>query len=233
MVNLTIEITLESDTSFGRGDGVAGLVDSEIRHDEDGLPTISGRGIKGLLVNECANLIFALEKQGKEKRWIEAANRLYGGPGETKDEVGRLQVGSGRQAPDLVYMIHRDVVGKDLSREAVLDSLTGIRRQTAIDPESGAPLEESLRAIRVALRGLVFYAPLDFTGGEPDEDQLALLAACTLALRRAGTGRRRGRGKVRVRLTDTELLENNFSPRPDQTYELFRPFKQEVNPCMP
>jgi hypothetical protein len=55
--------------------------------------------------------------------------------------------------------------------------------------------------MRVVLRGTTFVAPLGLAR-EPDADTLALLAACVLALRRGGTGRNRGRGRLQVELCD-------------------------------
>lgn len=45
----SIKIKLLSDTTFGRGDGVAGLVDQEVEHDQYGFPFLRGRTLKGLL----------------------------------------------------------------------------------------------------------------------------------------------------------------------------------------
>lgn len=52
-----MKIQLLSDTTFGRGDGVAGLIDQEVEHDADGFPYLRGRTLKGLLSEECDNLI--------------------------------------------------------------------------------------------------------------------------------------------------------------------------------
>ena len=73
--------------------------------------------------------------------------------------------------------------------------------QTAMDPESGAPKKETLRTMRVILRGTPFRARLEFVQ-EPIADETALLAACVKALRRAGTGRNRGRGRLKAQLLD-------------------------------
>ena len=54
MPELMLQITLVSQATFGRGDGVAGLVDIEVLHDEMGLPFLHGRSLKGLLMATCA-----------------------------------------------------------------------------------------------------------------------------------------------------------------------------------
>ena len=70
--------------------------------------------------------------------------------------------------------------------DEVLDLFTAIRTQTAID-ENGVVRENSLRRIRVILRETVFKSELFFTE-KPRVSDLALLAACVKAFRRAGTG---------------------------------------------
>lgn len=73
-----------------------------------------------------------------------------------------------------------------------------------------------MRTMRVILRGTVFRAPLDFVV-EPHPNDLALLAACVKALRRAGTGRNRGRGRMQA-----ELLGENDHPVTDALFAEFR-----------
>jgi hypothetical protein len=215
----TLEITLESETAFSMGAGVSGMVDSEIQQVESGLPFISGRTIKGLLVNECSEILYAL---GDMKKWKDAAQSLFGSRGDM-DVQSNLSIGDATLAPDLVYHLLRD----KLTRQEVLDALTGIRYQTAMN-EKGAPKDESLRAIRTLISGLTFYAP--FTLPEDDPDAQALLAACALSLRRAGLGRNRGKGKIKVQITVRPLDPEKFATTQSQnlTTDWFKHFKQEV-----
>ena len=69
-------IRLISDTAFGRGDGVPGIVDAEVQHDEMGCPFLAGRTLKGLLREECVNLLYALTQADKADPWWAAAQRL-------------------------------------------------------------------------------------------------------------------------------------------------------------
>src|SRR5690606_38318748 len=92
---MRLRIELLSDSAFGRGDGVAGLVDSEVEHDtRTGLPFIKGRTVKGLLVEACADLLYALKIQGNsdEEVYKQAARKLFGVPGSTLEDTGCLHV---------------------------------------------------------------------------------------------------------------------------------------------
>jgi hypothetical protein len=198
---------LLSDTTFGRGDGVAGLIDQEVEHDPYGFPYLRGRTLKGLLSEECDNLIAVLSPDNIRKYWEKVACDLFGKPGSTLETISQMHVGDACLPEDLrqavAYQIKEE---KKLTRVDILESLTTIRRQTAIDPKTGTPDESSLRSSRVVLRDLEFTADLRFET-KPGDDALVLLVVGTLALRRVGSGRNRGRGYVQCKLFDSEEKE--------------------------
>jgi hypothetical protein len=195
-----LRFVLESDATFGQGDGVAGLVDTEVQHDEHGCPYLGGRTLKGLLVSGCAEILAALHETVRS-RYEQSAQRLFGNPGSTLEDKALLSIGNAQLPTDLRSAIAADIERKHIKREEVLESLTALRRQTAVD-ESGVPKPHSLRTMRVILRKTPFEAVLYFTE-EPTEDDLALLAASVKAFRRAGTGLTRGRGRLTAELLDT------------------------------
>lgn len=217
---------LLSDATFGRGEGVAGLVDQEIEHDDYGLPFLRGRTLKGLLNEECAGILYALEQQGIDRtRWNQSAQRLFGGPGSGLEDDALLRVGPARLPADLRRSIRAavDAPNSRLTPTDILESLTTIRAQTAVDEETGVPAEGSLRAMRVVVRQAPFEALLTFVHDDPEGD-LPLLAACILALRRAGTGRNRGRGRLQAGLH----VDDNGRSGADITREQFDRFAREV-----
>ena len=220
MSTYIFKIKLLSDTTFGRGDGVAGLVDQEVEHDRYGFPYLRGRTLKGLLSEECDNLIAVLPDDNQRQHWQEVANCLFGVPGSTLESQAKLHVGDACLPDDLRKAIAKQLDSEQdkkrrnpsykpaLTSTDILESLTTIRRQTAIDPADGAPTEHSLRSARVILRELPFESKLLFKtelkkDSEDDRDILALLAVGTLALRRMGSGRNRGRGHVQCSLHDS------------------------------
>jgi hypothetical protein len=197
MMYLTLQ--LKSDATFGAGSGVPGLVDIEIEQDDSGCPFLGGRALKGLLLEEWSNIRYAIGD--KASYWNDAATRLYGNIGAMSAGYSNMHVGSATLPPDLLAILHNNVKQKRLSREDVLGSLTDIRRQTSIDTATGIPQHGSLRSMRVLLHDTPLIAFLGFDTS-PSADELALLAACVLGVRRAGTGRNRGRGQVTMLLHD-------------------------------
>src|SRR5260370_9556872 len=96
MRRLQLSLRLESDTTFGRGEGLAGLVDEEIEYDvATGLPFVRGRTLKGLLVEECANLLFALQTADSPalSALEAAAERLFVRPGSNLESAAWLHFG--------------------------------------------------------------------------------------------------------------------------------------------
>ena len=224
-----LTITLHSDATFGRGEGVAGLVDVEIEHDQHGLPYISGRTLKGLLVEECANLRYAVDGKLRatstgQPTLDELAAWLFGVSGATRgDSLGLLHIGAAGLPPDLRTAI---LAERRLTPQQVLASLTTIRRQTSIDAQDGAPEAASLRTMRALVRGTTLLARLDFAQA-PDERALALLAACALGVRRGGSGRNRGRGRLSMLLHPA--IPDDYG---DATFTqaCFKRFATEVQP---
>jgi CRISPR-associated protein Csx10 len=164
----------------------AGDVDSETET-VNGVPVLRGKSLKGLLVEETANLLTALETQ--PGAWYEAATRLYGISGRTQG-VLRLEDG-------WIFGLPRSGEAEELREN--FEAVTTVRRQTAIDYETGAAEKHSLRSARLLRSGLTFVNKV--TTSEPlGPRECGLLAAAVSALRRAGLSRNRGWGEVRTRL---------------------------------
>lgn len=221
-----LQIKLLSDTTFGRGDGVAGLIDQEVEHDVAGFPYLRGRTLKGLLSEACDNLI-ALPAVA-DRRWNVVLKRLFGYSGSTIESAAGWHIGNAELAIDLRAPITRLMTQHEAEKDRlaklpleeraaaaaslvpavlpsqVLEAMTTIRRQTAIDAVTGLPDQGSLRSMRVIIRGRVFWSVLEPTSRQVQDDELALLAAGCAALRHIGAGRNRGRGHVACCLWDAQ-----------------------------
>jgi len=162
--------------------------------------------------------------QNKDRKFNRAARHLFGSPGSTDSDKAILHISDARLPADLRKAVASQVDKEDgvntLHPEQVLNSLTAIRRQTAIN-KYGAPKKKSLRAMRVILRKTPFEAELTFNQ-DPSDMDLPLLAACIKAFRRAGTGRNRGRGELAAGLcnkTGADVTDEYFAVFKDQVME--------------
>jgi len=218
MTQYQIQLKLLSDTTFSRGDGVAGLLDREVEHDEYGLPYLHGRTLKGLLGEEADNLLDAMRLIDKDaaNKWRKTRDNLFG-TGGSDEKVGANVHYSPAQLPaDLRETVQKtmEAEGNRLTRQDVLESLTSVRRQTAVNGD-GLPHDGSLRSMRVIVRQTTFISKLHCSK-MLDAKEIALLSAAVMALRRAGTGRNRGRGHLQADLLDAE--GNSLLP---QGYKIF------------
>ena len=216
-MKLFLEIELLSDASFGRGDGLSNVVDAEIEHDPStGCPFIKGRSIKGLLVEECANLLFSIEKISKKEgeKYSRVAAKLFGVPGSSAEGDGTISF-SDACLPALLRVEIADAIAQNhITAQQVLESLTDVRSLTSINYETGAPQNNSLRSIRVLLHSVPLTSTI-YTAGDLEDTEKSLLSACVMSLRRGGSGRNRGRGKLNCRLMendDKELTTQYFDP---------------------
>jgi len=212
---LYLKLKLLSDAAFGRGDGLVGVVDSEVQHDTYGCPYFHGRTLRGVLEEECANILYALQIQGEED-WQPAALALFGRPGSTDQDKALLRIGDACLPKNLREAIEASVKREEVTPQQVLASLTTIRRQTAMDVKTEAPKKKFLRATRLILRETWFESELVLEE-KAHPKSLPLLAACVKALRRAGSDRNRGRGELMAWLCDaagkdiTQVYFNQFT----------------------
>jgi hypothetical protein len=175
---------------------------------------MAGRTVKGVLGAEVADLLAALSVADPEHdvTWQKAAQRLFGVRGAGLQGAALMHVGDAQLPEDLRSLVAADISAGRLTPRDVLAIFTEIRNQTAMDV-NGAPRSETLRALRVIVRGRTFEAPLTFDA-DPSAEELALLAACVKALRRVGVGRTRGLGNVKVTLCDADgedITEAHFA----------------------
>ncbi|MDK2903757.1 MAG: hypothetical protein PWQ93_1676, partial [Clostridiales bacterium] len=175
---------------------------------------ISGRTLKGLLVEACADIMESLKMMGKEVPWQKSAARLFGKAGSTASEESILHIGHAKLPDDLRRAIIREWVTADgNSPSKILNTMTSVRYQTAVDDVKQVAEANTLRSERIILKGIYFEALLAFSE-KPLSEDLQLLSACIKAFYRAGSGVSRGRGRVKADLLDDDqksILNDHFN----------------------
>ncbi len=191
-----LRIELLSDATFSRGEGTAGVVDTDVERDKLGMPFIGGKTVRGLLRDSWLSMFPHFPS-------LEPAAERVLGRTQALDESCRLRIGDAVLPNPVRTTLRRAALRTEhpLTPRAILDGFTSIRYQTAEDRETGAPDVTTLRSSRVVLRGFAFEASLSWLNGyQPTADDLRLLALCALATRHGGLLRNRGRGHIRVTL---------------------------------
>ncbi len=224
MEQYRLKINLLSDTCFSRGDGKAGYVDQEIKYDRYGMPYIDGRTIKGLTASSCAEVLNAIQKSslGQYEKLYNCAVVLFGLPG-SGTEKGKLRFGRASLPDDLRIAIQKEFAQKTAGlhgqqknlihqelKRSYLEAFTITRCMTAMD-ETGAPLDESLRTVRLIRKNIFFITTIESDQNLEDFEK-GLLAACISVLNRVGSNRNRGNGKISAEIQDAqgEILKDRF-----------------------
>jgi CRISPR-associated protein Csx10 len=204
----TIDFTLKlcSDALFSSGNNVPGQINSDLSLDEFGFPYVGGNRLKGLLSEECANTLSALQSP---RRLENAARRIFGQGG---GRPTRLFHFGNAEIPMATRVGALNLAPSPLTTHDISRFYCRIRRQTSID-ENGVAEPGSLRTMRVLRKGTELVGQITYSGFLLDEDDRALLTICAKALRRGGRLRNRGLGRIQLCLhfSETVNLEAYFA----------------------
>ncbi|MCL6459480.1 MAG: hypothetical protein K6T85_15895, partial [Gorillibacterium sp.] len=203
-----LEIELRSELCAATGEGVVGVIDTEIAQ-EYGLPVIPAKRIKGCLHEVAKELC----DWGVFPRSTMEA--LFGLPGQEKSSALYIQDAHFYKLPNqgIEAIENYDVFLAGLKRQKeitpaqTLDALTSLRTRTAIEDNSGSAKPNSLRTMRVLNKGSVMRCEIQLdTTKEQEDELLEWFEQCAKGLRNMGLGRTRGLGEVRCRIMGMETL---------------------------
>jgi tRNA-dihydrouridine synthase B len=202
----TVQITTKSPLMLGSGTGRGSFIDADITVDENGLPMFPGKRLKGLLKESAVEVLEMLEQSGMhgffDKNIIEIVFGTSTSPAGIK--IGNLYLTDEQNTtyPDikrwLQYLIHENN-HRFINKEMVVNALTEIRQQTAIN-EDGYAEDNSLRTVRVLRIGKKFIGTIECSSKDLKEQIEVLLALACSNLKHAGSGRNRGWGEIECRL---------------------------------
>lgn len=193
-----LTVSFLSEWHCGTGAGKHGGIDRSIALDDEGLPYVPGRTLKGLWRDACERVGYALD-DGRPGDWSRLARRLFGDPAlaAEKGESSRSLVHV-RDAHLPAAWRERLFFGRHEGEADVLvPGLRVTRAGAAISKESGTAEPDHLRLIEFARCGLGVEAA--FQVDAPKHWAIDLLLAAGLQeLTVLGGHRRRGAGRCRV-----------------------------------
>ena len=196
--NGLIRIELMSDMCVSDGSAYNSQIDTDLCSDRYGLPYIPAKRIRGCL-RECA---LELNDWGDE---IDT-DLLFGDKGErSKRAKIRLSNAYLDQYEDYKAFVLNNHGHMLTHPQNVLKAFSYVRTQTSIDYETGVADDASLRAMRVADKGLVFEARV-----QVEEKYYEQLERCCSILRHMGIARTRGFGEVKVTLQEAKDPSENI-----------------------
>ena len=192
MVNRVIRMKLFSDLCPASGDGFAGVVDTDVCFEDNGLPYIPGKRLKGCL-RECGLDILSVHSD-----YESLFGRLFGQTGQAVP--GDLSIGNGRLTG------YQEIIKRlpSIHPSELAEIYTSTRSRTKMENNKAAP--GTLRTVRVLNRVDVFEFPITV-----EANSLGFLSMCVKSLRSMGLNRSRGLGEVQCEIVNVENpLSNNI-----------------------
>ena len=196
-------IKLLSDLCVSDGGVYNSALDTDICQDEYGIPYIPAKRLRGCLREAAIEL----------NDWNADIDpdALFGKEG---NNIAKVFIGNA-YPENYKFMIGaiKGVKNKIYHKQNILSHFSYIRTQTAINYDTGVADDTSLRTMRVANKGLVFEAPIQY-----EDEFKGQLIRCAGILRHMGIARTRGLGEVEVSFSDESI-----------SYELKAPHAEYVD----
>lgn len=202
MKELKIKIETLSPTHLGSGEGWGSTIDSDIIYDEFGLPYFPSRRLKGLLRESAVEVLEMFRSSMIDDYKEFSLSDIFGAPGANQTAkviFNDLYMEEYEKTVEWLKWSFQNFY-EFFTPQKVIDSLTEIRQQTAIDND-GTSKDGSLRTIRVLKRGITFTGSIFVDDLESEK----LLALACRNLKRVGSLRNRGLGKVSCTLWDNDI----------------------------
>ncbi len=213
MYRLTIEPL--SYVLIGSGYGYGALIDSDVVFDGYGIPYLPAKRIKGLL-RESAIEICEMTLDFDEKNILS----LFGD--STNSGLIKISNFFITDYPQIMQWLRwafngeKSNIKKLVNQQSVLNTFTELRQSTAIEEDKGVAKEGSLRTVRVLKpnEALKFHGTIEKLNDNKDE---TLLTYACLNLKRMGTKRNRGFGRIACTLwQDSNNLTAEIIKQPNE-----------------
>lgn len=195
-------VIIKGETPIHLSSGKANVnVDSDVVHDNWGLPYFPAKRFKGLLYESALELVEMAEQSGTTFVTSSDVERLFnrGEEDQTNLIISDFHIPHYEKLKrEWEYL--QKTYPKEITANDVLERYTSIRYQTAINAETGVAMEGSLRNLRVVDSPCRFEGVVELT--EAVKDCEGLLALALQNLRSAGLKRNRGFGQITCFIKD-------------------------------
>lgn len=197
MERYIIEMKTLSDTMFGSGESIPGVIDNDIKYDDYGLPYMNAKTLKGHL-REQMEFVQAFNSDYKD---VDIDHLL--GESQYKDgNNGILKFSHVALSEAVIQILRQAVKDKRVTKEEILDALTVTYSSTKIN-EEGVAEDHSLRRERMIRKGITFISPL-YVDGTLTKEEKGLLETAVATLQHIGTHKSKGKGLVECYLKGSD-----------------------------
>lgn len=208
MKHWLVKIKTLSDTMPGSGESVLGVIDSDIRYDDCGMPYMTAKTLKGLLREQMEMLQKFNPSYNSENIRL---SDLLGGRDIDAGQNGRLKFSDVTVSEGIRRTVEEAIRNEDVSKTEILNALTVTYTYTKIDPVTGTAADHSLRRERMVKKGMLFESVLalddDGLSEEKEELYISFINDAVRALQHIGTHKSKGKGAVRCTLEEVRTYE--------------------------
>ena len=204
-MKMKLKIILESSILPGSGSGAGAMIDNDVIFDDQGIPYIPAKRIKGCLRDAALEVLemFCVNPANKPLTGFseEDIKDLFGRPGNEKKSpvtIGNLFIENHKETSLwLEFLLAQK--NSIISVEKIKTQFTELRTTTAINDKTGVARNHSLRTSRYLKKGLVFNGDLDLDISATTDRQdvwLKILSFACANFKTMGTRRNRGTGDI-------------------------------------
>lgn len=198
---MKIKITLLSDLCTCSGETYNSVVDMDVVYDENGIPYIPAKRVKGCIRES------ALELQEMGLITEGEYNKIFGRAGN-QSAIFTLSNAYIKDYDETVAALKKCKYPELTNPQNVLNQYTYTRTQTSVNSQTGVANENSLRTVRVAKKGLEFEAECNCKG---EDKEIEILKNAISLVKHIGVSRTRGLGLVKMELVNSEENPNEQS----------------------
>ena len=191
MQGYVVKIKSLTDIMPGSGESIPGIIDSDVRYDELGLPYMNAKTIKGHL-REAMEQILAVT--GSRFAGITADSLLGGSDPAGDSRIAKIRVSDMKLSKAVRNTIQDAEFSGSVTKEEILDSLTQIYASTKISEKTGTAEAHTLRKYRMLKKGLLFETRIEAEGLSGKEEELLFMSV--RAIQHIGTLKSKGKGSV-------------------------------------
>ena len=191
MQEYVVKIKTLTDIMPGSGESIPGIIDSDVRYDELGLPYMNAKTVKGHL-REAMEQILAVTRN--RFAGIAADSLLGGSDVAGGSRIAKIRVSDMKLSKAVRDTIHDAEVSGSVTKEEILDSLTQVYASTKISEKTGTAEAHYLRKYRMVKRGLLFDVRIEAEGLSQQEEELLFMSV--KAIQHIGTLKSKGKGSV-------------------------------------
>jgi CRISPR-associated protein Csx10 len=206
-MDTTLHVKIETVSPISLSSGQADVtVDTDVIHDEYGLPYFPAKRLRGLLYESAIEVVEMSELCGNDFVTRDTVNELFG---RVDGSAAKMNIHDFHleNYDDMIEDLKcvEQVYKECVQPSDVLAGYTSLRYQTSIDEKTGVAADTSLHNMRVVNAGIVFFGEIRLCDVETAHVDAVVWALQNL--RYAGLKRNRGFGKIQCMVKEKNITE--------------------------